>query len=395
MKQLLVLVLTAGLAACGGGEQSSDDGMPRGVSADEIVLGSHTDLSGGLAVWGVPLTNGMRMRFDEANEAGGIHGRQIRLVSEDTQYQVPTAVKATNKLINVDEIFMMIGSMGTPHNNAVFDRMFSAGVPNLFPLTAALSMYEPLHPMKFSYFVSYRDQVRGAIRYMVESHDISNVCLQAVATDYGEEVAIGFQQAVEENGLEVGYTGRHKGSETDFTGTATSIKNSDCDLLFLGPFVKDTILLYRSIRDAGWDKPIVGNMVPYLPEIAIAADGGMEGLYASASFKLPDYETEIANDTWVGRWHQRYVDKFGEPPAAHASIGYVLGDLAVRSIEAAGPEITTEKVLAGLESISNYEDPFGGPSQSYSATKHMGGDYLNLYQVQDSKWVTVAERLEF
>ena len=73
----------------------------------------------------------------------------------------------------------------------------------------------------------------------------------------------------------------------------------------------------------------------------------------------------------------------------------VLGDLAVRAIEAAGPEITTEKVLAGLEGISNYEDPFGGPSQSYSATKHMGGDYLNLYQVQDGKWVTVETNLPY
>ena len=395
MNRILLVLAALLLAACGGGESSGDDGLPRGVSSDEIVVGTHTDLSGSLAVWGVPLSNGMRMRFDEVNEAGGVHGRRIRLVAEDTQYQVPTAVKATNKLINVDEIFLMIGSMGTPHNNAVFDRMFEAGVPNLFPLTAAVSMYEPLHPMKFSYFVSYRDQARGAIRYMVEQHGIRNVCLQAVATDYGEEVAIGFRQAVDENGLEVGYTGRHKGSETDFTGTATSIKNSDCELLFLGPFVKDTILLYRAIRDAGWDKPIVGNMVPYLPEIAVAADGGMDGLYATASFRLPDYAAEIANDTWVGRWHQRYREQFGEPPAAHTSIGYVMADLAVRALEAAGPDITTEKVLAGLEGISDYQDPFGGPSQSFSASKHMGGDYLNLYQVQDSKWVTVAEKLEF
>ena len=395
MKRISIAALAIFMTACGSGGQGDDDGLPRGISADEIVLGTHTDLSGSLAVWGVPLVNGLRMRFDEVNAAGGVHGRSIRLVAEDTQYQVPNAVKATNKLINVDEIFLMIGSMGTPHNNAVFDRMFEAGVPNLFPLTAAVSMYEPLHPMKFSYFVSYRDQVRGAIRYMIENSDIRNVCLQAVATDYGEEVAIGFRQAVEENGLTVGYTGRHKGSETDFTGTATSIKNSDCELLFLGPFVKDTILLYRAVRDAGWDKPIVGNMVPYLPEIAVAADGGMNGLYAAASFMLPDYEAEIADDTWVGKWHQRYSEEFGEPPAAHTSIGYVMADLAVRAFEAAGPDITVEKVLAGLESVTDYQDPFGGPSQSFSASKHMGGDYLNLYQVQDGKWVTVAEKLAF
>jgi len=287
-----ILILTLTLTACGGGDDAANSsGLPRGVTAETITIGSHTDLSGGLAVWGVSMINGMRMRFEDANAAGGIHGRKIEFVVEDSQYQVPLAVKATNKLINVDNIFLMVASMGTPHNNAVFDRMFAANVPSLFPLTAAVSMYEPLHPMKFSYFVSYRDQARGAIEYMVGKHKISKVCVQSAANDYGEEVVIGFEQAVEEHGLEVVYEGRHKGSETDYTGTVTGIKNSGCELLFLGPFIKDAILIYTAARDAGFDAPIVANMVPYLPEIAQAADGGMNGFYASASFRLPDYET--------------------------------------------------------------------------------------------------------
>ncbi len=394
MRKALV-ILTLALAGCGGGGETESTGLPGGVTADTITLGSHTDLSGGLAIWGVSTTNGMRMRFEEANAAGGVHGRQLELVVEDSRYQVPMAVKATNKLINVDEFFLMFASMGTPHNNAVFERMFAAGVPSLFPLTAAVSMYEPLHPMKFSYFVSYRDQTRGAIAYMVEKSGISKVCLQTLATDYGEEVAIGFEQVAEERGLEVVYVGRHKGSETDFTGTVLGIKNSGCELLFLGPFIKDTILIYTAARDAGWDAPIMANMVPYLPEVAEAADGRMDGLYASASFKLPDYAAEVDADSWVGQWYSSYVEKFGSGPSAQSTIGYVMADLAVKALEAAGPDITTEKVLAGLEAIEKYDDPFGGPSLSFSAEKHQGGDYLNLYQVQDGAWKTVAEGIAY
>ena len=68
-------------------------------------MGRTPTCRGGLAIWGVPSTNGMRMRFNEANEAGGIHGRMIEFVVEDSQYQMPIAVKATNKLLNVDKIF--------------------------------------------------------------------------------------------------------------------------------------------------------------------------------------------------------------------------------------------------------------------------------------------------
>src|SRR5437868_5398582 len=70
----------------------------RGVTKTEIVLGMHTDLSGPAATYGVSSSNAVKMRFDEINDKGGIHGRKIRLVVEDTQYQVPRAVQAADKL---------------------------------------------------------------------------------------------------------------------------------------------------------------------------------------------------------------------------------------------------------------------------------------------------------
>ena len=393
--KILLLIFTLLVAGCGGGDQSANSDLPRGVTADTIIIGSHTDLSAHLAIWGVPMTNGIRMRFAEVNAAGGIHGRSIDFLVEDSQYQVPLAVKATNKLIHVGQIFAMLGAMGTPQNNAAFERMFAANVPSMFPLTAALSMYEPLHPLKFSYFVSYRNQARGGISYMVENYGYKNVCLQTMATDYGAEIELGFEQAVAELDLTVTYVGRHKGSETDFTGTITKIKNSGCEFLFLGPFIKDTILLYTAARDAGWQGAIVANMVPYLPEIPAAADGGMNGFYAVAPFFVPDFINEEIEDPWIAEWYAGYTRTYGDEPAAQSVVGYVIADLLVRALIAAGPDLTVEKMLAALEAIEHYEDPFGGPSLSFSATKHVASNYLNLYQVVDEKWVTVAEAIPY
>ena len=395
MKKLIGLISLA-LVACGGGEQpeAANDG-PRGVNDDRIVIGSHTDLSGTLAIWGVPLTNGQRMRYDEVNAAGGIHGRQIEYIVEDTQYQMPLAIKATNKLLNVDDIFLMVGSMGTPMNIALMPRMFEANVPSLFPLTAAVQMHEPLHPMKFNYFVSYRDQIRGGMMRLVEQTGVKKVCIQAVANDYGHENEVGFESAVAELDLHVVYTGRHKTTETDFVGTAAAIKNSGCEMLVLGTLIKDTIILYSAIRDAGWEGPVVSNMVSYVPEISGAANNATEGLYSAASFYVPDFAVEAAEDAWIGDWYERYVENFGEEPAPQSVIGYVIADLIVTSLEQAGPDLTLDKLLAALESIDKYEDKFGGPSLSLSASKHQAGDYLNLYQVQDQKWQVVERNLPY
>ena len=92
-----------------------------GVSRkNQIVVGTHTALSGPVAGWGIDATNGVRMRFDEANEAGGIYGRKIKYIVEDSQYRVPIAVQKANKLVNRDKVFFLIASIGTPMNNAIF-----------------------------------------------------------------------------------------------------------------------------------------------------------------------------------------------------------------------------------------------------------------------------------
>src|SRR5262245_57127307 len=76
-----------------------------GVTDAEILIGTHTALSGPVSAWGVGSTDGARMRYDEVNDKGGVHGRKIRLIVEDHGYQVPRAVQAVNKLINSDKIF--------------------------------------------------------------------------------------------------------------------------------------------------------------------------------------------------------------------------------------------------------------------------------------------------
>ena len=107
------------------------------------------------------------MVFDEANAAGGINGRKIKYIVEDNQYQVPRSVQAANKLINRDGVFIMVANGGTPMNNAAMPDQLAKGVPNVFPLTSARSMYEPLHHLKFGLAASYYDQMRAGVKYFV------------------------------------------------------------------------------------------------------------------------------------------------------------------------------------------------------------------------------------
>ena len=70
-----------------------------GISPTEIVIGTHQDLSGPIKVWGVPVSNGMKMAVEEINAAGGINGRKLKLILEDSGYDPKRAVLASQKMI--------------------------------------------------------------------------------------------------------------------------------------------------------------------------------------------------------------------------------------------------------------------------------------------------------
>ena len=125
----------------------------QGVSATEIVIGTHTALTGPVAPWGIGSTNGMRMAFDEINEKGGIHGRKIKYIVEDHGYQIPRAVQAGNKLLNSDKIFLMVGALGTPMNNAVFQQQLAERLSVAYPRRPN---GKTLFPFRRIYFVAVR-----------------------------------------------------------------------------------------------------------------------------------------------------------------------------------------------------------------------------------------------
>src|SRR5215475_3401423 len=164
MHKNLTMVAVSALAAV----VTQASAQQRGVTATEVTFGMPTDLSGVAATYGVSSANAVKMRLDEVNDAGGIFGRKINLIIEDQAYQVPKAVQACNKLINRDNVFAFVAALGTPMNNACFKDQLAAGVPNLFPLSAARSMFEPYDRLKFYGAATYFDQIRSAVSYFVK-----------------------------------------------------------------------------------------------------------------------------------------------------------------------------------------------------------------------------------
>jgi branched-chain amino acid transport system substrate-binding protein len=365
----------------------------RGVTATEIVLGMHTDLSGPAATYGVSSSNAVKMRFDEVNDKGGIHGRKIKLIVEDTQYQVPRAVQAGTKLINRDRIFAMVAPLGTPMNNALFKDQFEAGVPNLFPLSAARSMYEPFHKLKFYGAASYVDQMKAGINYFVTKKGKKALCAMYQDTDFGKEVLDGVHLQAEKLKVKLVETVTHKPTDQDFTAQITKLKGAGCDLVALGTIVRDSIVPYATARKIGWtDVDFLGSAATYDLFVAAAQGGVTEGLYAMGLTDMPYRDTLSPT---AQTWFDRYKDKYKADPNIGAIYGHVAADLTVVGLDKAGKDLTLDNLVKGLESIRGYRDIFNGPEVNFAADKHQGASSSFLAVVKGGRWVRLTEPLSF
>ncbi len=391
MKRLVTLVTVAALLGVAGMAAAQKE--HRGVTKTEIVLGMHTDLSGPAATYGVSSSNAVKMRFDDVNEKGGIHGRKIRLIVEDTQYQVPRAVQAGAKLIHRDRIFAMVAGLGTPMNNALFKDQFDAGVPNLFPLSAARSMYEPFHKLKFYGAASYVDQVRAGIQYFVTKKGKKALCAMYQDTDFGKEVLDGLHMQAEKLKLKVVETTTHKPTDQDFTAQVTKLKAAGCDLVVMGTIVRDTIVPYATARKMGWtDVDFLGSAASYDLFVASAQGGVTEGFYAMGLTAMP-YRDRLSPP--AQQWFDRYKERYKVDPNIGAIYGHVAADLTVTALEKTGVELTTDNFVRAMESIRGYHDIFNGPEVSFGPDKHQGADSSFLAVVKDGRWTRLTDPLRF
>jgi branched-chain amino acid transport system substrate-binding protein len=375
------------LAVCFAAASASAADPVRGVTSTEVVIGTITDLSGVTAVQGVNNSDAIRMAFDEANAKGGVHGRKIKYIVEDSQYTVPRAVQAMNKLLNSDDIFAALDDGGTPMNDANMPAQFAKNVPNLFPLTSARSMYEPYNRLKFAQFASYYDQMRSAVKYFAETRGRKAFCVMYQDSDFGKDVLAGVVAETEALGMKVVATTAHKPTDTDFNASVEKLHDAGCDAIMLGTIVRDTNIIIQTARKMNWNVDLVGQFAAYDTAVATLPGGATEGFFCMtpALYAYPDDPRPAVQD-----FARRYKARYGRDPNFHGEVGYTAAQLVLTALDRAGPDLTLDSFIKAMESIQDYKDIFGsvlsfGPDQHHGSTKSF------LTVVKDARWVPVAQ----
>ena len=359
-----------------------------GVSKTEIVLGTAQDLSGPVVPFSKPAVNGMRMRIDEINDSGGIHGRKIKLVVEDHGYDPKKAALAAQKLIQKDKIFAVVGPIGTPTAMAGMPIYLEKNVPHLFPLSAARQMFEPLHKLKYSGFATYHEATRSGLKRLVKEKGAKRVCTLYQDDDFGLEVKAGGEDGLKDLGMKYTEVTTYKRGATDFSSQVQKMQAANCEIVVLGTIIRETIGAIATARKLGWNPDFLASGAAYLDLIHKLGGPAMNGLYATGTMNYPYADDPSAN---VRGWYQRYKEKFKEDPNLSSVYGYQIITGFALAADKAGPNLTVDSLVKALDSMTIPRDMFGADEQTYRANKHQGSNRAKMCQIQNQKWVCLTD----
>ena len=391
------LTVTTALAAMALPAAAQTKVTNQGISDTEIVIGTHQDLSGPIKGWGVSVANGMKFAVDEINAAGGVNGRKLKLIVEDSGYDPKKAVLATQKMIEKDKIFANVGSMGSPTVLAAQDIVLDAGVPQLFPLTAAefTFKFDPAKPqerLKFNNLLPYVESTRAAVKYMMESKKFTKPCVISQDDEYGKNVLDGFTQQIAAMKIAAASVTSYKRGTSDFSAPVAKLKADGCDFVVIGGVIREPIGIMGEAAKLGWKPAFLGATPVNVIEVPALGKEVVEGLYAAGGFEIPYEDTAKGK---IKTWVDTYRVAFNATPNTQAIIGYNVVTTFAHFVKLAGKDLTGQKLLTALESGEGFVDIFGSPSTKFSKTNHLASTITSVQQVQKGRWVVVKDGLTF
>ena len=360
-----------------------------GVSKTEIVVGSIQDLSGPLVSLGKPIRDGMLLRIEQANAAGGVHGRKIKLVVEDSGYDTKKSVLAADKLVSSDKVFAVVGTLGTAPALSSLPPLIDSGALHLFPITAHHGTFEPFHKLKFAAFTPYPESMKAGLLEMLKK-GYKRVALLYQDDEYGLDIQRGTETALKQANLPLVERASYKRGATDFSSQMQKLKAANPDLIVLATVVRETIGSISEARKIGYAGDFFGSPGSYIPAVAKLGGKALEGMYNLYEIPNP-YRDNPANSKLLNEWLDGYKARFKEDAELWGVMGWFVMDLFIKTVDKAGPALTTDSFVKALESSTFPRSFLGTPEYSFGPKKRLGNSESRIAQIQSGRWVTVSD----
>ena len=358
----------------------------QGIYSEEVVIGTHVDLSGPLSAWGMAVRNGIEMAFEEANEAGGVNDRRLRLITKDDGYDPARAAQTVHELVERDRAFAILSPLGTPTTNAAAAAALENNILYLFPVTSAGDAPDLASPFGFSLTQSNEIEIATGLRRVLEMRP-GNVAIMASDDDFGQAVRSGAKAQANAMGAEINADITIARDASDYSLPMRWLRERDVDIIVLGAVGVETIGIMQAARQLRWSPTFLCASSCYTPELAALGGEIVEGLYAVGQIPIP-----YTNDPLLGEWARNYETKFDMVASAQALSAYRNTRLFRNVLTRVGRSTTQANFRHALETLGPYSDPLiDMPPIMFSVDNHSGQQDVFLAQTRRGRWVIIPQ----
>ena len=336
---LLAAVMFTSLAVGCGGEKKAEK------NANEVVVGASFELTGNVANYGKSTLSGVKMALDEANKAGGINGKQIRLVESDNKSEPAEAGNAVTKIVTQDKVVAVIGPATSGCVAASTPIITANKIPLIAPCATAPNITVDNGKVKEFVFRScFIDPFQGRVmaEFANNNLNVKDVAiLFDASSDYSKGLAEVFSKTLEEKGGKVVAKEAFLAKDLDFKSSLTKIKASKPQAIYIPGYYEEVAKIIKQSRELGLDVPLLGCDGWDSPKLVeIAGPAALNNTYFSSAYSAQDQEPSVQ------KFITDYKAKYNKEPDVFGMQGYNAGLILVDAMRRAGTEDGTKLAAA-------------------------------------------------
>jgi branched-chain amino acid transport system substrate-binding protein len=311
-------------------------------TTDEIVVGHYASLTGSEATFGQSTDNGIQLAVDEINEAGGVKGKKIRVITYDDKGDNRETGSAVSRLVTSDHVVAVLGEVATGRSLVGAPICQDNGIPMITPSSTNPGVTE-VGDMIFRVCFIDPFQAWACAKFAYE-HDKVKAKKAAIFTDQASPYSVGLRDEFEKSFTGFGGTIVAKESyqqgDPDFSAQLTAIRAAAPDVIFIPGYYTDVGNIALQARKLGITVPLLGGDGWDSSKLAGIAGKAIEGCFYSNHYSHQDPNPRVQD------FIRKYKDDYKETPDGLAALGYdaarILADAIGRSSSLAGTDIAAE-----------------------------------------------------
>lgn len=343
-----------------------------GVTEATILLGMSSPLSGPTGAYGRQMKEGIEACFQKVNAAGGVHGRQLKLVAVDDGYEVEPAVANTKRLIEGDKVFALMGFYGTSPTAAVLPVLTATGVPLIGTISGAEVLRQPVNPQMFHLRASYGDETAAIVKNLI-TVGAKRVAVFYQDDGFGQAGLKGVKDALAANKLEPVAVASVPRNSVDVAAAVAAIAKADAQAVVMVTLYRPTAEFIKQLRRAKAN-PFFVALSPVGTDQLVAELGPDEARGIQVAQVIP---YPWGDKLEIVREYKRAIAAYSlnAPLSYYGLEGYLNAKLVVAALERAGPNPTRKGLMAALRSAPF---DFGGYRVHYAAGSNSGSNYVEI-----------------